>query len=372
MSISLIMLGAGNSTRFDMPTKKQWLRIKNEPLWLHVSKKFQKLYKFDKIIVVGSSDEINYMKRFGDFTFCEGGESRQESLKKALLHVQSQRVLVSDIARVCIRKKLLKRILNAKDKADCIVPALDVVDTVYYEQKPAKRELFKRIQTPQLSLTKVLKQALQSKDEFTDDSSAIFANGGSVHFVKGDERAYKLTCKKDLKKLTCIKKPSSDMFIGSGFDVHKFGEKRPLLLGGVEVHKQMGVYAHSDGDILAHALIDAILGAIGAGDVGELFPDTDEQYKNADSMKMLEQVCKFAQKVGFEFVNCDISILAQQPKISPYKQEIAKKLAKYLHVKENFVNIKATTTEKLGFIGRSEGIGVDAKVILKYWDWTKK
>ncbi len=369
MSISLILLGAGNSTRFDMPPKKQWLRIKDEPLWLHVSEKLASFYRFDKIICVGSSDEVNYMKKYCDFEVVCGGATRQESLKNALKIVNSKYVMVTDVARACISKKLFLRLLKSRKKADCIVPTLKAIDTIYYNNKPINRNLINSIQTPQLSRTKALKNALKNAKEFTDDSSAIYANGGTVRFVKGSKKALKITNKKDLKLFTCIKKPSNHIFTGCGFDVHEFGEKRPLILGGVKVHESMGLRAHSDGDVLTHALIDAILGAIGAGDIGELFPDTDDRYKDANSLLLLKKVCEFATSVGYVLVNCDITILAQTPKISPFKESITQKIAKTLNIKRFFVNIKATTTEKLGFIGRGEGIGVQATVNVRFYNW---
>lgn len=371
LSISLILLGAGSSTRFGLPTKKQWLRIKNTPLWLHVANKLSSYYKFDKIICVGDKNDVKYMKKFCEYKIVQGGTSRQESLKNALLHVDSKYVIVTDVARVCVDKKLLIRLIKSKDKADSIVPILKTIDTVYFNDKPIKRDKLKYIQTPQLSNTKALKKALSLQKEFTDDSSAIVKNGGKIIFVKGSKDAIKLTHKDDLKILNCIKKPSRDIFVGNGFDVHEFGEVRPLVLGGVKVHENMGLKAHSDGDVLAHALTDAILGAIGAGDIGELFPDDDKRYKNADSMELLRKVFEFAKLVGFSIVNCDITILAQNPKINPHKEKIVKNIAKYLQMEKYLVNIKATTTEKLGFVGREEGIAVMALVSVKFYDWTE-
>ncbi len=365
------MLGAGNSSRFDMPVKKQWLRINDEPLWQFVTKKISKMYNFDKIIVVCHKQEQAYMKKFANYTFCEGGHERQESLKKALDLVDSEFVLVSDIARVCIKKRVVKSLIKSRKKASCIVPILKATDTIHYQNVYINRDEIKLIQTPQLSHTKDLKKALKNETLFTDDSSAILASGKKVHYIKGHEKSFKLTTKKDLKKLTNLKKPSKDIFIGNGFDVHEFGEKRALLLGGICVHESLGVKAHSDGDVLAHALIDAILGASSLGDIGELFPDHDKRYKNANSMELLKQVSDFVRQVGFEFVNIDITILAQKPKIGPYKQQIAKNIATHLHIKENKINIKATTTEKLGFIGRSEGLGVQATAGLKYFNWKR-
>lgn len=370
MSISLVMMGAGNSTRFEMPTKKQWLRIGSIPLWLYVTQKIAKLYNFDKIVVVGGEDELKYMQKFANFTFCSGGQTRQQSLKNALLHVKSKYVLVSDVARVCVNESLIERILQKKGDGDSIIPTLDIIDTLYYDGECIDRERAKRVQTPQLSNTLKLKEAINSKNEFTDESSAIKAHGGKVIFVKGDKSAKKLTSKEDLKDLKCLRKPSLDTFVGNGFDVHAFGIKRPLILGGVRVHESLGLKAHSDGDVLIHSLIDALLGAIGGGDIGELFPDTNEEYKNISSLKLLEKVTYFINSVGFEVVNCDITIMAQKPKISPYKQDIELVLAKTLLVEPYKINVKATTTEKLGFVGREEGIAVISNASLKYFDWT--
>ena len=194
--------------------------------------------------------------------------------------------------------------------------------------------------------------------------------GGKIWFVSGEENARKITFKEDLKKLK-LPAPSKDIFTGNGFDVHEFGEMRPLILGGVTIHETIGLKAHSDGDVLAHALGDALLGASSLGDIGELFPDTDLKYKNADSMKLLTQIYTQVKNYGFELVNIDITILAQKPKIGAFKAEIAKNIAKVLELDEFRVNVKATTTEKLGFIGRSEGIAVQTSVNLKYFDWKK-
>lgn len=366
------MMGAGNSTRFGLHVKKQWLWIDTMPLWQFVTKNLASMYDFDKIVVAGNKNELFYMEKFDDFLFCEGGNTRQESLKNALLHVKSEYVLVSDIARACIDKKLVLRIIAKKEQGDCIAPTLNVVDTVHFENKSINREGLKRIQTPQLSKASMLKTALKTKQEFTDDSSAILAVGGSVVYVDGEISANKLTCKDDLESLSCLEKPSRDVLIGSGFDVHEFGVQRPLILGGVRVHESMGLKAHSDGDVVVHSLIDSILGAMGAGDIGELFPDCDDKYRDVDSMRLLEKVYEFMVKVGYEIVNCDITIIAQTPKIGSFKKDMQKVLAKALHVKPIRVNVKATTTEKLGFVGREEGIAALSSVSLKFYDWTSR
>jgi 2-C-methyl-D-erythritol 4-phosphate cytidylyltransferase/2-C-methyl-D-erythritol 2,4-cyclodiphosphate synthase len=144
-----------------------------------------------------------------------------------------------------------------------------------------------------------------------------------------------------------------------------------MVLGGVKIDSSFGFKAHSDGDVLIHSLIDALLGAAGAGDIGEFFPDTDNKFKNIDSTILLKQIVEFIINIGFEIVNVDITIIAQVPKINPYKKEIKKTLAKLLNLPKFKVNIKATTAEQLGFIGRAEGVAVQSSATLKFYDWTQ-
>lgn len=370
--LTLILLAAGSSSRFGFDVKKQWLRVDDKPLWYFVAKKFQKSGYFKKIIITSSKDDVEFMRFFGEFEFVVGGKTRQQSLKNALKTVDTNYVLVSDVARACIDKKLLKRIISAKKEADCIVPFLNVSDTVVYQNETINRDDVKLIQTPQLSKTKILKKALQTKTEFTDESSAILAYGGTRHFVKGDKKAHKITFAEDLQKIPCLKKPSKDILSGNGFDVHQFEDGKNLFLGGVEVEAPYTFKAHSDGDVAIHALIDAILGACGMGDIGMMFPDNDDTFKNIDSKKLLKEVVKKVHNFGFEIINADITIIAQKPRLNNYKTLMRKTLAKILHVDVSKLNIKATTTEKLGFIGRSEGVGVLANANLKYIDWNKK
>jgi len=368
--LSLIMLGAGSSSRFKVNVKKQWLRTEHTPLWLYATNNITKNIDFKDIIIVCAEDEIEYMKLFSShFTFVVGGSTRQESLKNALLHVNTKNVLVSDVARVCIPQDMLQRVTSNLEDADITVPYLRIHDTVVYKEDTINRDDVKLIQTPQVSKTQSLKDALQNPLTFTDDSSAIKANGGTVNFVLGDKRASKLTSLEDMWIINHLKQPTSDSFVGYGYDVHQFEDAKKMVLGGVEIQSQRGFKAHSDGDIALHALIDALLGAIGAGDIGELFPDTDEQFKNIDSKELLKKVVTFICNVGYEIVNCDITIQAQSPKLSPYKKLMRETIASLLHVEPIHVNIKATTTEKLGFVGREEGVAVNAIATLKYYDW---
>jgi 2-C-methyl-D-erythritol 4-phosphate cytidylyltransferase/2-C-methyl-D-erythritol 2,4-cyclodiphosphate synthase len=370
-NLTLILLAAGTSSRFELNAKKQWLRIDHKPLWQFVADRLLKTGFFNKIIITSSSDDIEFMKGYADYIFIEGGTSRQESLNNALKEVNSEYVLVSDIARACISEDFLKKLISLKTKADCVVPYLKVTDTIVYDETTIDREKIKRVQTPQLSKTKELKEALQDAKEFTDESSAIVANGGTREFILGEDEAHKITYAQDLNKISCLSKPSKDILSGTGFDVHAFDENAEMFLGGVKIDTDYGFKAHSDGDVAIHALIDALLGAAGMGDIGMLFPDNDNKYKGIDSKKLLQEVVTKINNFGFVIVNIDLTIAAQKPRVGEYKLPIRKKLAEILNIDSSRVNIKATTTEKLGFIGRAEGVGVIANANLKYYDWTE-
>ena len=369
--ITLILLAAGSSSRFKQDVKKQWLRINHEPLWNFVANSFKTTHLFKNIIITSSLDDIDFMKNYASYTFVEGSDTRQNSLNNALEEVNTEFVLVSDIARACISEDFLNKIILQKDSADCIVPYLKVSDTIVYENQTIDRDKVKRIQTPQLSKTKVLKQALKSDEDFTDESSAIVAFGGSRAFILGQEDAHKITFAKDLNQLPCLNPPSNDTLSGTGFDVHAFDDKGDMYLGGVLIESDFGFKAHSDGDVAIHALIDALLGAAGMGDIGMMFPDNDNTYKGIDSKELLKRVVEKIYHFGFVIVNVDVTIAAQKPKIGKYKLQMRDTLAQILNIDMARVNIKATTTEKLGFIGRGEGVGVIANANLKYFDWTK-
>ena len=370
-TITLILLAAGSSSRFGLDVKKQWLRVGDKPLWHFVADKCEETGYFAKIIITSSLDDILFMKNYADYTFVKGGQTRQQSLKNSLIHVDTEYVLVSDVARSCIDEAFLNTIISHVGKSDCIVPYLPVTDTIVYDDKTIDRERVKRVQTPQLSLTSALKSALLSKEEFTDESSAIVANGGSREFILGQESAHKITHIDDLKKLSCLIPPSNDTLSGVGFDVHAFDDKGEMFLGGVKIDIGYGFLAHSDGDVAIHALIDALLGAAGMGDIGMMFPDNDAKYKGADSKELLREVVTKLRHFGFVIINVDITIAAEKPRIGNYKMTMRKTLSSYLGIDSQRVNIKATTTEKLGFIGRGEGVGVIANANLKYFDWTK-
>lgn len=371
--VTLLILCAGNSTRFGLNCKKQWLRVGNIPLWLFVTKKITSYYNFDKIVITASKDELSYMKNFSDeYNFILGGETRQESMTNALKIIDSDHVMVTDVARTCVPKDVILDLILNKEKASCIVPVLNVADTVVFKNETINRDEVKLIQTPQLSNTKILKKALDTDTFFTDDSSAIKNINESVFYINGSTQSNKLTFQEDLKSNPCLEAPSNNFFTGFGIDIHAFEENKQMVLGGVKIDSDVGFKAHSDGDVLIHSVIDALLGACGAGDIGEFFPDTDDTYKNIDSKVLLEKIVNFIYSVGYEIINVDFTILAQKPKINPFKFQIKKSMAQLLNIDMQYVNVKATTAEKLGFVGRSEGVTVHSVATLKYFDWKNK
>jgi 2-C-methyl-D-erythritol 4-phosphate cytidylyltransferase/2-C-methyl-D-erythritol 2,4-cyclodiphosphate synthase len=307
-----------------------------------------------------------------NFLFVIGGSTRQESMNNALKEVTTSHVLISDIARACIPSTIVENLLTNKNEADCIVPYLPVSDTVVYEEKTIDRKNVKLIQTPQLSNTKILKKALDSTVDFTDDSSAIKNIGGSIYYIKGSTKSNKLTFIDDIQNISCLTEPNNDIFTGYGIDIHPFEQNKQMVLGGVNLPYDFGFKAHSDGDVLIHSIIDALLGAIGAGDIGEFFPDTDTKYKGADSRKLLEYIVNFVSNVGYSIINIDVTILAEIPKINPHKNEIKDSLSKLLNIDKFQLNIKATTSEKLGFVGRKEAVTVHSVATLKYYNWKNK
>jgi len=373
LDITLILLGAGNSTRFKLPVKKQWLYSGDIPLWLQVAQNFDNFGVFSNLIIVSSPNDIKHMQNFTDkYSFVTGGTTRQDSLNNALANVTTKYVMVSDIARCCVPEDMVQRLLDAKEQGSCIVPTLKVTDTLYLDGSPIDREATHIIQTPQLSVTSLLKKALQSDTVFTDDSSAIASLGETVIFVEGDIKAHKLTTVEDLSKLPCLNAPKDINLVGFGIDTHPFEDDKSMFLCGVEIESDFGFKAHSDGDVALHALIDALLGACGMGDIGELYPDDDNTYAGIDSKILLRDTVAKIRAFGFDITNVDMTIVAQTPRLKEYKTMMRTTVANLLDIKPQFVNIKATTSEKLGFIGRKEGVSVHTVTNVTYFKWKEE
>ena len=367
MDVTLVLLSAGDSTRFNYSIKKQWIRIENDPLWLYVANRLNSFYNFKKTIITANENDVRLYEKLCDYEIVKGANNRQHSLKNAMEYVNSEYVMVSDVARPCIPKEVVINLIN--NPSDCTVPYLKPVDTIVYKNKTINRDEVKLIQTPQLSKTKLLKKALNSDKLFTDERALIESIGGKIKYILGSKKSKKITYFEDLD-LPCLKRPSNNIFVGNGYDTHKFEKNKEMFLGGVKIDVNYGFKAHSDGDVAIHALIDALLGAAGLGDIGEFYPDTMEKYKGADSKELLLDTAKRIKELGYVIGNVDLSIIAQTPRLLNYKKAMRFKLANLLNLQPNLVNIKATTAEKLGWIGRKEGVAVEAVATLYYYDWT--
>lgn len=383
-SIALILMAAGDSTRFctqeNLSIKKQWLRVGDLALWQKVAQDFCALYEFSQIIITASPKDYEYMKNLSPHTIVLGGKNRCDSVRNAMEKVKSEFVLISDVARCIIDESVIARLLECTTNAGfaCAVPYINVPDTAFYQGEYLMREDIKLIQTPQLSKADILRNALQNKNDFSDESSAIHTLGKKIDFIKGSPLLKKLTSWEDLtyfmqlgSSAKTLMPPSDERFWGSGFDVHAFENDKTMVLGGVSIESSVGFKAHSDGDVVLHALCDSILGAMNAGDIGQWFPDNAKEFAGADSAILLQEVLQYASSVGFEVVFVDITIMAQVPKIAPHKARMQERIAQILDISKAKVSIKATTTESLGFIGRGEGVAVSANACLRFIAWHK-
>lgn len=371
--ITLIILASGESNRFDKKLKKQWISINNTPLWLYVANKFNSFYEFSETIITTRKIDTNYAKYFTNYKIVAGGKSRQESIKNALEEVKTPLVMINDVARCFVTKDLVNKLIEVFDeKLDVIVPAIKCTDTTIYDEKNIDRNNISLIQTPQLCKSESLRNALKNiKTLHSDESSLIFANNGNRKIIDGDYKNIKITTKNDLLYFKNMIEYKENMLFGNGIDVHGFTKGNYIRLCGIDIPYNKKFLAHSDGDVAIHSIVDSILGAIGAGDIGEIFPDNDEQFKDIDSMILLKKINDWLNSIGFKITNIDVSILAEAPKLLDYKRKMRMILSKTLALQPVNINIKATTTEGLGFIGKEEGITVLSTTTIKNIDWNR-
>ncbi len=299
----------------------------------------------------------------------EGGSSRQESTSRGIKFALQDKpenyiVLIHDAARPNASPELFHRVIEAAFEKGAVVPAIRLKDTIRDVKKGTlNRDDLRAVQTPQGFAGEIILNAIKYAEENcfvgTDEGSLVDFAGLPVHTVLGSESNIKITNPEDLSKTVCV---------GSGYDVHAFVKNRRLILGGVDIPFEKGLLGHSDADVLTHALMDAILGAMGEGDIGLLFPDTDPEYEGVLSIELLKRVSELMNEKFYTLENADITVICQFPKIRPYIDEMKKNLEDILDPK-NGINIKGTTTERLGFEGRGEGIAASATVLLSKLSW---
>lgn len=353
LNFSAIIVAGGASERYGSKDKLTEIFL-DKTVLRHSIDAFVGLV--DEIIVVGDCN-INGIK------CVKGGKTRFESVKNGLASVSRNCdvVAIHDGARPFVSRKLIADLLKHAAVHDSAVPCLPLTDTVWQCQadgisKIDRNTLFS-VQTPQCFKYSMLMQAVDSAGEncYTDESTLFYENYGKVEFVDGQASNRKITFEGDVP----------DYKVGVGFDVHAFGEGFGIILGGVTIPFDKKLIGHSDADVLAHAICDAVLSASSNKDIGHQFPDTDDTYKGADSMQLLRRCVEIANGSEYEVVNASAVVICQAPKIAPYIDKMAANLAEALNVSPSCVNLTATTTERLGALGNGDGIAVQAQALLK-------
>ncbi|MCC5997329.1 MAG: bifunctional 2-C-methyl-D-erythritol 4-phosphate cytidylyltransferase/2-C-methyl-D-erythritol 2,4-cyclodiphosphate synthase [Oceanicaulis sp.] len=301
----------------------------------------------------------------------EGGETRHDSVRCAMEAVSAPLVLIHDAARPFISPAMIDRLLAALDHHTGAVPALPLADSIARLDNgrpvPADRAPYRRLQTPQAFHTEALRKAFASHGSasHTDESALAHAAGLDVTLIEGDEMAFKLTFPDDFTRAERLAGGVALTVTGSGFDVHRLAPGEGLTLCGVFIACDLSLVGHSDADAGLHALTDAVLGAAGLGDIGDHFPPSDMRWKGADSALFLTHALTLAREQGLVPVHCDVTLICERPKIGPHKSAMKARLAELTGLAPQRVNVKATTTEKLGFTGRGEGLAAQAVITMR-------
>ena len=382
-----ILLAAGQGSRLAAAADgraKQFLPWRGAPLYWHSARAMSRSAVVAGIVFVfPQNGHAEHEERLRELHVAEdlgipwltavGGEMRQDSVWNALcvLPADARHVLIHDAARPFLTPALVRSVCEALQHGACgVIPAVPVTDTIKTVADglvtgTLPRQALMAVQTPQGFSSDLLRQAHAHAREtglsVTDDASLLEALGHSVHVVEGEAANVKITRPEDLDLLR-DEAPIPSIRTGMGYDVHRYGQGRPMRLGGVSIPNAPEVLAHSDGDVLLHALSDALLGCACLGDIGQHFSDKDPQFEGISSAILLHQVLDMAREAGCTPCHVDMTIVAQVPKLAPYREEIRKNVARLMGLPASCVNLKATTEEHLGFTGRSEGIKAYAVV----------
>lgn len=378
-SIYAIIVAAGRGSRFGGNLPKQYTPLGKTVVLTQTVRAFLNHPKIAGVrVLIHPDDQDLYESALAGLEILApvfGGKSRQESVFNGLQSVAEFNpdvVLIHDAARPFVTSDVIDRVIAATTSGVGVIPALPVTDTLKREVEgycadTVDRTSLWRAQTPQgfefQDIYPAHKQ-LAGK-ELTDDAALMEAVGKSVRFVMGHEDNFKITTQDDLVQAQRIMAEMTEFRTGSGFDVHRFCEGDHVTLCGVEVPHSEGLAGHSDADVALHAITDAVLGAIAAGDIGTHFPPTDPQWKGASSDRFLAHACKLVREKGAQLVNLDVTIICERPKVGPHREEMRERVAEICGLALDRVSVKGTTTEKLGFTGRSEGIAAQAVASVK-------
>lgn len=370
-----IVVAAGKGLRVGGDVPKQFRFWRGKPLVRHSVEALLAAGASPLVVVIGAdaqADAEAALTGLAGVRFVTGGASRQDSVRNGLEAIAPdapERVLIHDAARPDLPRAVIARLLAALDTHAGAIPVLPVVDSLAIAGEAgvmagaAKRETLRRVQTPQaFRFPDILAahRAWQGATDAGDDAQVLAASNGSVALVDGDECLKKITFAEDF--VTSTAAPA--FRIGQGYDVHRLEAGEELWLCGVEIPHDKGLSGHSDADVALHAITDAVLGAIGDGDIGTHFPPSDPQWRGARSAQFLAHAVKLARGAGYEIGNIDLTLVCEAPKIGPHRPAMRAAVAQIMGTGEDRVSIKATTTEKLGFTGRGEGIAAQAIVAL--------
>ena len=385
-----VIVAAGKGTRMGLERNKVLYPVLGEPVIVRTVRAFEETGLFDGgIVVVASACDMDDMR--GMFAaggvhvaaLVEGGRDRQESVSHgvAACSADAQIIAIHDGARPLVTREVIEATIESAKTYGTGVAAVQLKDTVKRVDESGlvvdtpRRDMLRAVQTPQTFDAKLIREAHirfangnERGERATDDAMLAEWMGASVHLTNGDAENIKITTPEDmllaeqvLMKRLGVKKEENAMRIGHGYDVHRLVEDRKLILCGVEVPHTLGLLGHSDADVAYHALTDALLGAAAMGDIGRHFPDTDPKYKGADSGRLLDHVMELIWAKGYVVGNVDVTIICQRPKLKDYIETMRENVARHLNVDIDCVNVKATTTEKLGFEG--EGLGISTHAV---------
>ncbi|RDC59978.1 2-C-methyl-D-erythritol 4-phosphate cytidylyltransferase [Alteripontixanthobacter maritimus] len=376
-SFAAIVVAAGEGLRAGQPVPKQFAPWRGKPLVRHSVETLKEQGAQPVIVVIpAGTDAIaqDALKGLDGVLFQTGADTRQGSVQRGLqaLPDTAERVLIHDAARPILPAEVTARIVRALDNYEGAIPILPVVDSLVVAAgeamgPPAKREDLRRVQTPQgfrASAIKAAQSAWQGALDAGDDAQVLAAAGGKVMTVEGAEALHKVTVAEDFETATVPMTNMRAIRTGMGYDVHRLMEGEELWLCGIKLDHDRGLAGHSDADVGIHAIVDAILGAIGQGDIGQHFPPSDAQWAGAASDRFLAHAVSLANAAGYDIGNIDLTLICEEPKIGPHRVAMAQRLAQIICCDVQFINVKATTTERLGFTGRAEGIAAQAVATL--------
>ena len=376
MTVTALIVAAGSGARMG-GAPKQYRALGGKAVLAHAVDAIARHPRVDTVrIVIGAGQEAMAREALGNRDVGDliiGGEQRADSVRAGLAAIGDGIVLIHDAARPFCPPEVIDRLLDALDRGDGAVPVLEVADTlakgVGTLDAMVDRKGLLRIQTPQAFHAEDLRYALtEVKGRATDESSVMVAAGLKVVTVAGDPMLDKLTTASDFARAEDRLAARLVTRTGIGFDVHAFGGPGPIMLGGIEIAHVSGLAGHSDADVVLHALTDALLGAGGFGDIGEHFPPSDPQWKGASSDRFLAHAAALIRDAGGIIDHVDCTVICEAPKVGPHRAAIRAKVAEILGLATGSVSIKATTTEKLGFTGRGEGIAAQAVATIRMGD----